>query len=371
MDPYGARLQRLAEVAARHDLAAVALVPGSNLRYFTGLTAHLSERPFIAFATRQAELAMVVPALEHAGLELDASVASFTWRDEEGPERAFDRAAATLALSGRRLGVDGMTMRVSEWLALSRHVRGLEVVPVEGDLIKIRSIKSAVEVDAIRAAVAVSEKALSALIAEATPGQSEAQLAARLDQLAAQEGSEGPAFATTVLSGPNSARPHGRPGTRRVAEGEALLIDFGATVGGYPADITRTFCLGEPQAELAALHELVLAANRAAVAVSGPGVPMQAVDLAARKVIDAAGHKEHFIHRTGHGMGLDVHEPIPQIAADVSDELLEGMVFTIEPGVYLPGVGGVRIEDDVLVTATGVEVLTSYPRELSPHGRTI
>ncbi len=192
----------------------------------------------------------------------------------------------------------------------------------------------------------------------------EQQIAARLEALMSAGGADGLAFGTLVQTGANSDNPHGHTTDRALNSNEFLLIDYGCKVDGYPADITRTFCLGTPTAEMQRMYDVVLRANEAGKAAAGPGVPMQVVDKAARDVIEAAGYGEYFTHRTGHGLGLDTHEPIPQIAAGVTDLLEPGMVFTVEPGVYIPGVGGVRVEDDLLITDAGAEVLTSFPRKL-------
>jgi Xaa-Pro dipeptidase len=191
----------------------------------------------------------------------------------------------------------------------------------------------------------------------------EQEIAAELARLLREAGSEGDSFAPLVQTGPNSALPHGKVTQRALEEGDLLLIDFGGTRHKYPADITRTFCLGDPSEEIQKIYDTVLAANQAAAAAAKPGVPCGEVDKAAREVIEAAGYGEYFIHRTGHGLGMSVHE-LPQIAAGVEDVLETGMIFTIEPGIYVPGLGGVRIEDNVHVTETGVEVLTQYPRSL-------
>jgi Xaa-Pro dipeptidase len=176
-------------------------------------------------------------------------------------------------------------------------------------------------------------------------------------------GADGMAFAPLVLTGENSANPHGSTGARPLANGEFLLIDFGAQVNGYPADITRTVCAGSPSEEMRAIHSAVKAANQAAQEIAAPGVTCSEVDAAARTVIEQAGYGEYFTHRTGHGLGLDVHE-LPQIAAGNDTPLAPGMVFTVEPGIYLEGVGGVRIEDNLLITDTGAESLTSFSREM-------
>jgi Xaa-Pro dipeptidase len=196
------------------------------------------------------------------------------------------------------------------------------------------------------------------------PGMSEIAIAEWLVSELKKLGSTGLAFDPLVQTGPNSALPHGDLTDRTLQRDEFLLIDYGGSINGYPADITRTFCLGTPSAEMQKIYDTVLAANAAAKAIAGPGVAMGTVDKAARDVITAAGYGEYFTHRTGHGLGLDTHEPVPQIASGVADLLEPGMAFTIEPGIYVPGLGGVRIEDNVVVTERGVDVLTSYPRKL-------
>jgi Xaa-Pro dipeptidase len=285
------------------------------------------------------------------------------WTDAEGYRGAFCQAVDELGLRGKTLGVDGMTMRVTEWLGFAEADPTLRVKPVERDLIAIRAIKTPEEVDLMRQAIRISEAALVSLMSWVQPGMTERAIARRLTDEMAQRGGDSLAFNTTVQVGANSAFPHGETGEHVLGADDILLIDFGAAVGGYPADITRVFCLGTPSAELQKIYDTVLAANTAAKEAAKPGVAMGAVDKAARDVITAAGYGERFIHRTGHGLGLDIHEPLPQIAAGNEDMLQAGMVFTIEPGIYVPGLGGIRIEDDVLVVDGGIEVLTTYPRQ--------
>ncbi len=361
--------KRQAGVRERAGVDAVLLVPGANLRYFTGLEFGLSERPILAFLDAEG-LALVLPELEVPQLEAhpEGSPRVFSWSDEAGYAGAFRAALTQLGLTDRTVGIDSMTMRAGEYLALLEAAPGLQVRRAEGDLMAIRARKEPGELDAIHEAVALSERALRRLLPELRAGQSEQEIAARLSDLLKAEGSEGDAFAPLVQSGPNSALPHGGPSARPLGAGEPLLIDFGGRKGGYPADITRTVFLGNPQSELARIFEVVSEANRAAVAAVGPGVAMQEIDRAARRVITAAGYGEAFIHRTGHGLGLEVHESVPQLAEGVTTPLEPGMVMTIEPGIYLPGVGGVRLEDDVVVSETGAEVLTRLPHRL-PAGQ--
>ena len=361
---YSARRARLAAISG---VNAVAIVPGANMRYFTGLDFHLSERPIVALFAPDGAVSIIIPELELPRLAArpDLEARAFAWGDTGGYLDAFHAAAQALGLANGALGVDGMTMRVTEWLAFQQAAPGLAVQPVERALVGIRARKLPDEIALMRRAIAISEQALANLLAWVRPGQTERQIAARLESELDALGSEGLAFGTLVQTGPNSALPHGTVTDRALQADDILLVDFGGMVGGYPADITRTFCLGTPEAAAQAIYDTVLKANEAARAAAGPGVPMGAVDRAARAVIEAAGYGAYFIHRTGHGLGLDTHEPIPQIAAGVADTLEPGMVFTIEPGVYIPGLGGVRIEDDVLVTEDGIEVLTSFPRQFT------
>lgn len=358
---YAARQARLRAIAG---VDAVALVPGSNMVYFTGLHFHLSERPVLALFTPDGQASFIIPQLELPKLHQrpDLNARAFPWSDSEGYSGAFRAAVEALGLRGGRLGVDGLTMRVSEWLEFQRIDPTMGVVAVERQIISILAHKSAEEVEAMRRAAQISEAALRTVIAQVEPGMTERQIAERLTQALLAEGSQGAAFEPLVQSGPNSALPHGMLTDRALGADEFLLIDYGGRHADYPADITRTFCLGTPSAEMQRIYDTVLAANEAAIRAAGPGVAMGAVDRAARQVIAAAGYGEYFIHRTGHGLGIAGHEIIPQIAEGVTDLLEPGMAFTVEPGIYIPGLGGVRIEDDVVVTESGVDVLTSYPK---------
>ncbi len=360
---------RIAALGVLPGVDAVALVPGTNMRYFTGLDYMLSERPIVALITRDG-MGLIVPQLELPTLHrrTDIEARAFPWSDTDGFEGAFAAALDALGLRGGVIGIDGMTMRVSEWLAFARLDPALRPVAVERALIGIRAIKTPDEVTLMRRAVQIAENALAALLDELRPGMTERQIAARLDKLMLDGGADAIAFPTLVQIGENADNPHGHVTDRALREGDGILIDYGCIVGGYPSDITRTVAFGEPGAQFRAVYDAVQRANAAGREAARPGVPMRAVDAAARGVIEAAGFGAYFTHRTGHGIGMDVHEPIPQIAGNVDELLQPGMTFTIEPGVYLPGIGGVRIEDNVLITADGLDVLTSFPRDLRVLG---
>lgn len=368
---YLARQERLRTLARERNADAVALVPGANMVYFTGLHYHLSERPTIALVLSGGGMAFISPKLEYSKLqdrleELDVQEV-FTWSDEDGYEGAFQQTAEKLGLRGGVLGVDDVTMRVFEWLAFSAHAPGLHVAGFGQDLLNLRAIKNADEIDAMRQAIKLSEKSLEETLEHIKAGMTEREIATILVSRLQANGSQGLSFDPIVLIGEKSALPHGVVGNRELREGDFLLFDFGGMVNGYPADITRTFVYGTPTDEMSAIYEAVQGANAAARAVVRPGITGDEIDRAAREVIEAAGFGEYFFHRTGHGLGLEVHE-LPQIAAGETLPLVPGMVFTIEPGIYIVGSGGVRIEDNIVVTEDGSESLTTFPRDMRTLG---
>jgi Xaa-Pro dipeptidase len=357
--------QRREKLASLGDVDVVALVPGANMTYYTGLHYHLSERPIIALIAGD-QLSLIVPELEvpqvMARSDLEARL--FTWNDRDGYAGAFAEAVRELGLERATLGVDDQTMRVFEFLAFQDAAPAIRLHKVGTRLLNLRASKDSGEVEAMREAIRRSEAALDDLLAWVTPGVTERQIAAKLDTLLLEHGCHGLSFGTLIQSGPNSALPHGGVTDRPLTDQDFLLIDFGGKYNDYPADITRTVCLGTPTAEMQKIYDTVLAANRAAIAAAKPGVAWGDIDKAARTVINDAGYGDYFIHRLGHGLGLEVHE-LPQMAEGQTNTLQPGMIFTVEPGIYIPGIGGVRIEDNVVVTDSGVDVLTSYPRTLT------
>jgi Xaa-Pro dipeptidase len=358
------RIERLVASARGAGVDCVALMPGPNMVYLTGLHFHLSERPVLAFFPADGQPALLVPAFEaskaeHTPAPIDWRL--FTYSDEQGPGDACARACAALGLSGQRLAVERLTMRVLELEMVQRDAPGVRIVPTEPLLAELRMVKDAGELAHMRQAATLAEEALARTLKTIRAGMTEQEIAAELTVNLLRGGSGVMPFEPLVQSGPNSALPHATPGSRRLQAGDLLLIDFGATASGYASDITRTFACGELEPELVEVHEIVQAANAAGRAAAGPGVPCQEVDRAARRVIERAGYGEYFIHRTGHGLGLQGHEP-PYIVEGNEQPLQVGMTFTVEPGIYLPDRGGVRVEDDVVITEDGCESLTSFER---------
>ncbi|MDY6877595.1 MAG: Xaa-Pro peptidase family protein [Chloroflexota bacterium] len=368
---YTERLSHLIEQVRAHGLDALALVPGPNLFYLTGLSFHLSERPIIALLPVDAPPAIVLPALEAVKVgQATVGLDVFPYTDEEGHAAAFQSVCVSLALTAPStdsgppgiIGVELLRMRLLEVRMLERYAPGCRLVPAEEVLGELRMRKDEHELEQMRRAIGVTEAALRTTMCQVEAGMTEREVAALLTVEMLQAGGEEMAFSPIVVAGPNSASPHATPTDRPIRSGEAVIVDCGVTIGGYAADITRTFAIGGLEPELAQVYEIVRAANRAGLAAAGPGVPAEDVDRAARAVIESAGYGEHFFHRTGHGLGLEVHEP-PFIVSGNRRILEPGMTFTVEPGVYLPGQGGVRIEDDVLVTPDGAESMTTFTRE--------
>ena len=262
-----------------------------------------------------------------------------------------------------RLGIESDHITFGLAQAIKATVESIELVGQSGLVESLRSCKDADELNILRRAVALAESAFLQVRSEMKPDWTELQVAWRLEQAVREGGGEKLGFPAIVAVGSASALPHYQSGRRRLGEHPLLLIDWGAKLDGYTSDLTRTIALGEISAELRQVHAIVVAAHDAAIATIRPGVAFETVDAAARSVIDAAGYGPRFSHGLGHGIGLEIHE-FPRFAAGQTGTLQAGMVVTVEPGIYLPGVGGVRVEDDCLVTADGCEVLSTLPTGL-------
>jgi Xaa-Pro aminopeptidase len=259
-------------------------------------------------------------------------------------------------------------MRVLEMELLKRYAPGLTTAHAEPIMGALRLAKDETEIAAMQRAVDIAEQALNSLISRVKIGQSEKQIAAMLSEELTRAGSQGNAFGPIVQAGPNGASPHAVPTDRPIQSGDLMVIDFGAIVDDYPSDITRTFAVGDISPALLRVYKIVRQANEAGRLAARPGATGRDVDRAARGVIDSAGYGDYFIHRTGHGLGLEVHEP-PYMMEGSVEPLAPGAVFTVEPGIYLPDQAGVRIEDNVLITNDGARSLTSFSRELITVGQ--
>ena len=365
MPRYADRLavcqRRLTETAAD----GIVLSPSRNLEYLTGFAADPSERALFLFLTADHDPTFFVPELAAEQVADRTPVDEIrTWGDSEGPAARLADCCSQLGLDGGHLLVDEtMWARFTQLLAsvLPNATFGL----ADELLAERRMRKDDTELAALGAAANAADTAMVAVreLGSEAVGMTEAELAARIETELAGAGGTGVSFEPIVGSGPNGAMPHHTHGERRIESGEPVVLDFGTRVDSYPSDQTRTVVFdGKPVEEFRRVHDIVRRAQAAAIETVEAGVTAGDVDAAAREVIEAAGYGDRFIHRTGHGVGLDIHEE-PTIVGG-SDRLLEPtMVFSVEPGVYLPGEFGVRIEDLVVVTADGCERLNTTSRE--------
>ena len=357
---------RMAELGV--DALLVTHLP--NVRYLTGMRASAAAAVVDAGAVLLITDARYVTAARTLAETAGASIELAVVEVQSTYEEAIRDAVRGLRVA--RLGVeaDHISLARWQWLRESFGERP-ELVSTAGLVEAGRMIKDADEQARFRTAGRLLAGVVPAALRLARAGRAERAIAADIECALAASGFEDRAFETIVASGPHSALPHARPGSRRLSAGDLVVLDFGGVYDGYCVDLTRTASVGPPGEEAVRLHAAVLAAQAAAIAAVRPGVRASAVDEAARGVLRERGLAEAFRHGTGHGLGLEVHEApriaeAARLAGPGADVVLEaGMVVTIEPGVYVPGAGGVRIEDDVLVTAGGSEMLTDAPRNLA------
>jgi Xaa-Pro dipeptidase len=323
-----------------------------SIAYLTALRADPYER-LMALAVRADGATLIVPSLDEEKAHAQtADVVIVAWRDGEDPYQLVARALAGAVEVG--VEKDHLSLHAAE--VITSRSGASELVDVGPEIRRLRLVKNAAEIEKLARAAAITDEAFVKVLARMHSGQSELEVAFLFASAIGELGAR-LSFDTLVQSGPNSAMPHGEPSGRKLSHGDFVLLDFGAAHEGYLADSTRMAVVGEPGARHREIHDVVLRAHDAAIAAVRPGVTTGEVDAAARSVIEAAGYGKQFFHRVGHGLGLEAHEG-PSLDPGSRTVLEAGMVFTIEPGVYVSGFGGVRIEDDVVVEEGGCRVLT-------------
>ena len=359
---YARRLSAVAAGAAKAGLAGVVLTPGYDLRYLLGSRAQTFERLTALVVPASGAPSVVVPRLELAALrESAAGDLGLTVQDWVDGENPYELVA--LALGGHARVAVTDSMPALHLLPLAERLGAVPVLAT-GIMAALRMVKDPAEVDALRTAGAAIDRVHARVPEFLVPGRTEAQVAADITEAIVAEGHSEAAF-VIVGSGPNGADPHHECSDRVLQAGDIVVVDIGGPVEpGYNSDCTRTYSLGEPSAEIAGQYAALQRAQAAAVAAVRPGVTAEQVDAAARDVLAEAGLAEYFVHRTGHGIGLSVHEE-PYIVAGNDQPLAEGMAFSVEPGIYLPGRWGARIEDIVIVTADGALPVNTRPHELT------
>ena len=364
--PQITRQAKLNTILRSSGLDCLILNAGPSLTYLTGLHFHLSERPVLVIFSPDRVPTIVLPELELEKLKnIPYELKAFPYGEDPLQwKNIFQQAVQAAKLVGERNAVEPRQFRFLEFRLLHTAAPDADFIPADDCISKLRLYKDENEIAAMRQAAKIAEQALAATLPFIKISLNELDLANELTLQLLRAGSEPQlSFSPIVSSGPNSANPHATPSDRKLTPGDLLVIDWGASYKGYLSDITRTFAIGTMEPEFVQISKVVLEANLAGRTSSKPGITAGDVDKATRSVIDSAGYGKFFTHRTGHGLGMEGHEE-PYIRTGNPMLLEPGMTFTIEPGIYLPDRNGVRIEDDVVITDSGSECLTSLPREV-------
>jgi len=355
MHDHGKRRSRLRSLVKKAGAAAILVTNVVNVRYLTGFTG--SSGWLLLTADKEiliSDFRYITQIAEECG-DLEVEIRANTVPIHQ----AAANAARACGLSTVCIEADSLTL--DAFRSLESEMEGITLPPTTGWTAKLRSIKDAYEISLIRRAIEMAQRTFTAVRASLRGDQTERLVAADIDRQIRLLGGEGVSFDPIVGVGPRAALPHANPGETKIEESPFVLIDWGAIADGYRSDLTRVLATGKIPPKLERIYGVVLKAQEAAIAAIKPGVLTKDVDDAARSVITSARHGKHFGHGLGHGIGLQIHET-PFMGRKSEEPLKPGMVVTVEPGIYLPGFGGVRIEDDILVTKTGHEVLSTLPK---------
>jgi len=358
------KIQQLQNYLQEQSIDAAFITNPDNVFYVSGFKSNPHERLLGVMVFQQAEPFLICPQMEIP----DAKSAGWSGEivghvDTENAMEVLHRTASGRGVVLGKLAIEKSHMTVDRYDALIDLFGNLEFVQLDDKINALRVVKDEAELQILREAAALADYAIEVGTKAIKEGVTEIEIMTEIELALKKRGVTHMSFDTTVLSGPKAASPHGKTGDRKIQKGDLVLFDLGVVHKGYCSDITRTVAFGEPNEEQKAVYDVVLQAELAAVNAVKPGITAAELDQTARRVIEDAGYGEFFTHRLGHGLGISVHE-FPSLHGSNSMEMETGMVFTIEPGVYVPGKVGVRIEDDVAVTADGVEVLTKFPKEL-------
>lgn len=351
------RILRLREELEKKGLDGIIVTQPENRRYMSGFTGSAG---YLIITKNEALLITDFRYTEQAGIQSpEYNIVRLTG----GLDTWFDSTVRPLGVN--KMAFDENHISYAQYRELTKAASAIpvELVPDAGTIEGLRTVKDTDELVALERAVAVTDEAVVAIVNEMRPGITEREIAWRLEKYMREHGAEGLAFDTIVASGPNGARPHHRPSDRKVQEGEPIVIDMGAKVDGYCADMTRTVCIGKPDDTFKRIYDIVLSAQLAAEATIKEGMTGGEADGIARDIIDKSGYGETFGHSLGHGIGLYVHE-YPRLSKPSQDVLKNNMVFSVEPGIYVTGWGGVRIEDLVVLENGVPRVITKAPKEL-------
>ncbi len=348
------RVARVHEMMAAEKVDSFLVTDASNVRYLSGFTAGEDAR--LLLTPGQAFIIVDFRYYEQAERQAPGWTLAKLTKDLQATLAELVQGAGV-----HRLAFEAADVSYAAYRELAK-IEGIELVPIKGWVEALRAVKGPEELALIRRAVAISDAAVAALPTLLRPGMTEKQLAWELEAFMHAQGADDVAVPIIAAGGPNAAMPHAVPSDRVLVPGEPIVLDLGAKVDGYDSDLTRTVCIGQPDDRLREIYAIVLAAQQAAEAGIRPGLEGKEADAIARQVIVDAGYGEAFGHSLGHGVGLQIHER-PSVGSRSQERLESGMVVTVEPGIYLPGWGGVRIEDLAVVTDTGLEVLTRAAKD--------
>lgn len=360
------KLNNINSLLEKSSFDGIILNPGETLKYITGLDFHLMERPVLLFITKHFLPLFILPELEKGKLsQLKFDYQFETYSDEKGAlETALGKVSEKININETTFCVESTKFRFLETEFINNSFPNIHLRSADEFLQDLRICKSNDELEKVSKAITIAENALKETIKIIKIDVSENDIANELTYQLIKAGSSiDLPFPPIVASGPNSANPHAAPSNRKLKSEDMLIIDWGARFQGYASDITRTFAIGSISDEMKNIYQIVKLANQSARDAARSNIPAKLLDKSARVIINAAGYEKEFMHRTGHGLGLEAHE-YPYITSENSYLLKPGNLFTIEPGIYLKGIGGVRIEDDVVITSNGSETLTSLNRDL-------
>lgn len=357
------RRSALIQQLTKQEIEVGMITDPANVFYYTGFHSEPHERFMSLILDVKADKAILfVPALDKSAADAVSDVSTIIpISDEEEP---FEVVSTHIKQDAQHFGVEKKSLNLFRYDSLVNFFQHAEVVDIQPFTNELRMRKSKEEIEFMQTAANIIEKVLAEGIKKVKVGMTELELTAHFETLMREFGADGPSFSTIVLSGEKAALPHGTPGDRKFQEGDFLLIDMGVIKDSYCSDTTRTFIIGEPTEKQKEIYDIVLKSNQAGINAVTTNVALKTFDIAARDVIEQEGYGEYFNNRVGHGLGIEVHEE-PSIHKGNENIAKEGLVFTIEPGIYIPEYGGVRIEDTVYINENGeTEVLTSFPREL-------
>ena len=360
---YQSRQKQILQYIQQTQSEAILLMVPNNIYYFTGFLSEPHERFFALYIEGQTEkTTLFVPSLDMDAAKAKAEVDEIiSVSDIENPYEIFTQSIGKVPV---RFALEKSYMTISQVEQFKQQIPTFSYENIETYIWQMRANKTENEIDKIKQAITISEQALQRTWSKIKIGMTELEVKAELEYQMTVLGADAIAFETIVLSGKRAALPHGSASDTKIENGNFLLFDFGVTKDGYHSDLTRTCIVGEGTEEQRKIYETVRQANERAIQAVKTGTMLQAIDKAGRMFIEAQGYGEYFTHRIGHGLGLDVHE-YPSIHSNNEEYIQEGLLFTVEPGIYVPEIGGVRIEDDIYITSSGeVEVLSSFSKEL-------